>query len=215
MTGCVCEMQIQYCYAPNISWALQAWEKLNVLWLSQCLAPLLYYLHLISHICSHKRQNKTVTRKIQEKNGMFPIDSGLIQTLPVLFYSGSSAWQTLYSRAQGTVGFTRKRRNKRHPPTGTVNYPWQEWRWHPAHSSSKEIQPRCLDSKAGAPKSLQIPCAAPGDPSLQTLPQSCQLKKQVEHAGCWTPLYLPGHFQRQGYSGSLPKPLQFQCPLHY
>lgn len=152
--------------------------------------------------------------------------------LCLCYYSGSSAWQTLFSRALGTVGFTRKRRNKRHPPTETVKYPWgSAWpHWLPRtpHHGRSEVT-SCTLLLQGEPaqvpgqrsrrpkqvcRSLVLPLEVSENP-LQTLPQSCQLKKQMEHTGWWALLYLPGHFQRQGYIGSLPKPLQFQHLLHY
>lgn len=179
MTGCVWEMQIKYCYALNISWALQAWEKLNVLWLSQCLAPLPYYLYLISHICNYKRQmeqncNKKNTREGWDVSCSFRAhtDSACAITR-VLLHNWNftqelkALWDSLGKEetkdpphrdsevAMGSCQATM---------TGQDPTPWQECRWHPVHSSSKEIQPRCLDREAGAPNrySLQTPCAASG-----------------------------------------------------
>lgn len=220
MTGCIWEMQIKYCYALNISWALQAWEKLNVLWLSQCLAPLPYYLYLISHICNYKRWNKTVTSKTKEKDGVFSIVSGLIQTLTVLSLRFFCTTETMLKSSRHCEIHQEKNKQNRVPqelwrshgvvPGHSDCPPWQEWRWHPAPSSS-EIQPRCPNSS-----SLQIPRAASG--GFRDLPADSATELSAEKADgthrLWTLLHLPGHFQRQGHLGSLPKPLQFQHLLH-
>lgn len=111
---------------------------------------------------------------------MFPIVPGLTQTLPVLLFSGSSAQQKLFSRAQGTVGFTRKRRKKRHPPTGTLKDPWgpawPQWQPRTPHHGSSEVT-SCALLLQGDP--AQVP--GQGDPA-QVPAQRSSCPKQVQFA---------------------------------
>lgn len=179
MTGCVWEMQIKYCYALSISWALQVWEKLNVLWFSQCPAPLPYYLYLISHICNYKRQmeqscNKKNTREGWDVSYSFRAHTNSACAITQVLLHNRNCTQELKA-LWDSLG---KEETK-------DTLPQRLWSSHgvlPGHSDcpgphtmagvqvtssnspSEEIQPRCLDREAGAPNrySLQTPRAASG-----------------------------------------------------
>lgn len=238
MTGCVWEMQIKYCYALSISWALQVWEKLNVLWFSQCPAPLPYYLYLISHSCNHKRQmeqscNKKNTREGWDVSYSFRAHTNSACAITQVLLHNRNCTQELKA-LWDSLG---KEETK-------DTLPQRLWSSHgvlPGHSdcpgphtmagvqvTSWELPLRgdpaqIAGQRSRCPKQVQF--ADPScclwrfqRPPLQTLPQSCQLNKQMEHTCWWTLLYLPGHFQRQGHVGSLPKPhtgFKFQHLLHY